>query len=48
MMRLLLQWLLMLHPPDFRRRFSLEMLCIFDHATASKKRTVNALCASNK
>lgn len=36
MMRLLYQCLLMLHPPEFRRRFSLEMLCIFDHATASK------------
>jgi hypothetical protein len=48
MIRRLHRWLLMLHPPAFRRRFSLEMLCIFDHATTSKKRTVNALCASNK
>jgi hypothetical protein len=36
MIRLLHQWLLRLHPPAFRRRFSPEMLCIFDHATASK------------
>jgi hypothetical protein len=48
MPRLLHQWLLRLHPPAFRQRFSLEILCIFDHATAYKKRTANALCASNK
>jgi hypothetical protein len=43
MIRLLHQWLLALHPPAFRRRFSLEMLCIFDHATASKSSCAWAL-----
>jgi hypothetical protein len=43
MIRLLHQWLLRLHPPAFRRRFSLEMLCIFDHATASKSSCAWAL-----
>jgi hypothetical protein len=39
MLRLLYSWLLRLHPPAFRERFTEEMLCIFDQTVASEART---------
>jgi hypothetical protein len=36
MLRLLYIWLLRLHPPGFRERFTEEMLCIFDQTVASQ------------
>ena len=36
MLRFLYLWLLRLHPPGFRERFSGEMLCIFDQTVASQ------------
>jgi hypothetical protein len=35
MVRKLYKWLLFMHPPEFRRRFAPEMLCIFDEAVLS-------------